>query len=111
MIEQNSFLDRLDAYVEIVDQRTRELYARDYPNLKPPFFTVDPKGKRYARIVQNDALPGSSRSVHSFVDRDSGDVLFPAGWKGPARHPRGSIWSGDNGADALYGNGSVKKLR
>jgi len=51
-------------------------------------------GSRYVRVVR--AEPGS-RSVHCFVDKTNGDVLMAAGWKAPAKNPRGNIFQADNG--------------
>jgi hypothetical protein len=107
---RRNFLDQLDRYVSTVEALVSAYYAENYSNLEAPFFTVDPRGKKFARIVQNERH-GSSRSVHSFVDRESGDVLFPSGWKTPAPHARGNIWSDQEGAEALAPHGSVLSLR
>jgi len=60
-------------------------------------------GRRYVRIVK---ASGSGRHAFAFIDTTNGDVLKPAGWKGPAKHARGSIL-GEASADAygvtLYG--------
>jgi hypothetical protein len=51
-------------------------------------------GKRYIRVIRSD---GGQRSVHCFID-NNGDVLFPAGWKAPAKSaPRGNIFDEHNG--------------
>lgn len=39
-------------------------------------------GSKYIRIYQES---GSQRSVHAFLDRATGDVIKPAGWKAPQR--------------------------
>ena len=44
--------------------------------------------KRYARIVKTCK---SSRSVHSFVDLRTGDILKAASWKAPAKGVRGNV--------------------
>lgn len=48
-------------------------------------YTAEPSGKRY-RIIM-DSHPGGQygRSVHAFVDGDTGDLLKAAGWKVPAK--------------------------
>ena len=58
--------------------------------------SIDPKGRRYKRIVRTDAN-GSGRCVHCFVDTQTGDVLKPASWKAPAKHARGNIFDDRNG--------------
>ena len=54
-------------------------------------------GKRYYKIVQQEfetweksKYYGQYRdsSVHSFVDKETGDVYKPASWKAPAKHIR-----------------------
>jgi len=34
---------------------------------------------------------GKARSIHAFVDKETGDIYKPAGWKAPAKGPRGNI--------------------
>ena len=45
--------------------------------------------KRYARIVTSRGT--LSRSVHSFVDLETGDILKAASWKAPAKGVRGNV--------------------
>jgi hypothetical protein len=55
------------------------------------FAPDSPTGKVYVRIVAH--TPGPSRSAHSFVERATGLIFKPAGWKGPTKNfPRGSIY-------------------
>lgn len=68
--------------------------------------SIDPKGKRYARIVRNDA---SGQSVYCFVDKTNGDILKAASWKTPAKHARGNIFD-ENPGDAITEYGA-KYLR
>jgi len=42
-------------------------------------------GSKNIKLVCQD---GGSRRVHSFVDRETGDVFKPAGWSGPAKGAR-----------------------
>ena len=54
------------------------------------------KGRKYLKIVQqqyDDMGPNPSYkyrdgSVHAFIDRETGDVYKPAGYKKPAKHVR-----------------------
>lgn len=37
-----------------------------------------------------------ARSAHAFIDRENGDILKAAGWKGPSKkNPRGNIFAAD----------------
>ena len=57
------------------------------------------EGKKYYKIVQVefDTFQGRNEyrdsSVHSFVDKNTGDVYKPASWKAPAKHVRYSFQS------------------
>ena len=54
--------------------------------------TID-RGRKYDKIVRN----GSERTVHSFVNRETGEVLKAASWKAPAKHARGTIYGPSEG--------------
>lgn len=48
------------------------------------------EGPRYLRLVRFDS---TSRSAHSFIDRNTGDILKTSSWKAPApRGIRGNIF-------------------
>ena len=55
------------------------------------------EGKKYYKIVQVEYDTFQNRneyrdsSVHSFVDKNTGDVYKPASWKAPAKHVRYSF--------------------
>ena len=70
---------------------------------------------KYARIVKT-TRPGTSRSVHCFVNLENGDILKAASWKAPARHARGNIFDsnrlqavGAYGANYLRANTKLNK--
>ena len=52
------------------------------------------EGKKYYKVVQVEYDTFQNRneyrdsSVHSFVDKNTGDVFKPASWKAPAKHVR-----------------------
>lgn len=62
-------------------------------------------GKKYAKVFIMDQ-DGSSRSVHSFVDMDNGDIV-KGSWKAPIRDKsgklavRGNIWADDIGESKI----------
>jgi hypothetical protein len=43
-------------------------------------------GKKYHKVIMIDG--GSSRSVHCFIDKQTGSVLKSASWKSPAKGER-----------------------
>lgn len=53
---------------------------------------VEP-GRKYVKLVMDKH---GSRSVWAFVDKETGDILKPAGWKAPAKHARGNVSNPDS---------------
>ena len=51
-----------------------------------PIDYVIESGKKYHKIIMVDS--GSSRSVHAFVDKKTGEVYKSASWKSPAKGVR-----------------------
>jgi hypothetical protein len=49
--------------------------------------------KVYARITKTGS--GNNSSVHTFVSRSKGDILFAAGYKAPSKRIVGSIFNDD----------------
>ena len=85
--------------------QVQEYFAATYPKLCVPVIEVV-YGRRYAKIITRDGdvtSDGSgdnlarlahgvgSKSVTAFIDLRNGNVLKPAGWKGPAKHARGNV--------------------
>jgi hypothetical protein len=51
-----------------------------------PIDYVIESGKKYHKVIMIDG--GSSRSVHAFVDKNTGSVYKSASWKSPAKGER-----------------------
>ena len=52
------------------------------------------EGSKYVKVV---SLSWSSRSVHSFVEIETGDIWRAASWKAPARNfARGNVFKPDS---------------
>ena len=68
-----------------------EDYNHQYPQGQDLQFQIE-VGRKYFKINQCEKRNGSdqysSRSVHAFVDKKTGDVYKPASWKAPAKHVR-----------------------
>ncbi len=82
----------LDRYTRAVKATCDANYDRAGYTLESlrQVITIEP-GRKYARIVQSDSN-GSSRSVHSFINLQNGDILKAESWKKPARHRRGNLY-------------------
>jgi len=50
----------------------------------PVDYTIE-SGKKYHKIIMSNY---DSRSVHAFIDKQTGAVLKPASWRGPAKGER-----------------------
>lgn len=72
----------IDELVAFMNRANVEFYAAKYPTLAPSTYEVD-GGRKYIRIV-DVAQPYGGRSVHCFVDAETGGVYKAAGWKAPA---------------------------
>jgi hypothetical protein len=70
-------------YADAVQTALQTAYDFQAPEDRP---TVQVEvGRKYFKVVKNF---GHQRSVHSFVDRVTGDVFKPAGWAAPAKGAR-----------------------
>jgi hypothetical protein len=71
------------------DQETKEYHQRKIDELKnnecPVDFIVE-SGRKYHKIIFIDG--GGQRSVHAFVDKQTGEVYKSASWKAPAKGVR-----------------------
>ena len=98
-----SFEDALSSFVEGCVRISQVHQIRNYPKCQAPTFSVM-LGKKFARIVRTDTSgdpksiwSGEQKSVHCFVNMETGDVLKAAGWKAPAKGARGNIFDANNG--------------
>jgi hypothetical protein len=101
-----NFNDALVAYVEAVQEKVNEHFARNLTRLVPDLIQVA-GGRKYVKIVQKSDGGQGQTSVHSFVNTENGDILKAASWKTPAKHARGNIFEKINLSD----RGSVPYLR
>ena len=71
------------------DDDTQEYHQRKIDELKNgdcPIDYVIESGKKYHKVVFVDG--GGSRSVHCFIDKQTGEVYKSATWKAPAKGVR-----------------------
>jgi hypothetical protein len=99
----------LEAYVVMVQETINAHYATTYSNLTPPLIVANTRGKVNVKIISQNTH-GVDGAVHSFVRRDTGHILKAAGWSQPAKGKRGSIYSVQNGAEALSYSGGIRYL-
>jgi len=80
----NEWLKKAQAIIDDNHERSKYNFEPDKLELM--------EGRRYFRVVRV-GVNNLHRSAYCFVDRTNGDVLKPAGWKGPAKHARGNIFT------------------
>ena len=92
---------QLEKYMAMVQEKNEQYYKIcGFTHSDPDHISAD-MGRKYARIVKNDQLSGS-RSVHTFVDLDNGNILKSGGWKAPAPNGvRGNIFDTDVGESVV----------
>lgn len=100
----SKILCALRCYKKAVEEKLSETY-KDSPNAYPSIEITE--GKVNWKLIMSTY---GSRSVHSFVNRATGDILKAASWNAPAKHPRGNILNADFGRSALTDYG-VKYLK
>lgn len=83
----------------------------DTPHMMANIPTLEirnPDAPRYLAIDSTRKNPDGTyaeRSAHAFIDRTTGDVLKPAGWKTPAKGVRGNIHDAANGLGRMGPHG------
>ena len=98
-ITENYKLDSIRSYERMLQKDSEDTYAADrlneIQNGKANLMKFEIReGRKYYKIVQVEFDTFQNRneyrdsSVHSFVDKNTGDVYKPASWKAPAKHVR-----------------------
>ena len=75
------YVDHLNRLEEQVNEKIR----LDHPDR----FEIE-EGRKYIKVIK---VGKWQRSVHSFVNKVTGDLYKPAGWKAPVLDPRGNIYN------------------
>ena len=97
---------RLELYMAMVQEKNDAYFKMmGFTFSDPPHVSAD-IGRKYARVVKNDQLNGS-RSVHTFVHLDNGDIYKSGGWAAPqVNGVRGNIFDTDYGASVVNEHGA-----
>ena len=81
-------------------------YFKRFENLTPDEYRLDPL-QRYLRITrttihERDGVKTDNQTmVFCFIEYTTGLVFKPEGWKKPAKHARGDIFSDQHGMEAV----------
>ena len=104
-MEQAKFDAAFKAYVDGVQRMNDNYYAKHFPGQENDIKFES--GKRYIRVYKVGRATGGGASVHSFVDKLTGNIL-KGSWKAPVKNGvRGSIFAPDNGMSRVNHHGTV----
>lgn len=95
---------RLDRWLWTAQDVINKYYANGFDNLTACQLEMS-DGRRYIRIDRIRDGGRGQRSVHAFIDKQTGDVLRAAGYKGPAKHARGNLFDTLQGTEMLTPHG------
>lgn len=96
-------MDRLAKWLEAAQTIVNLDYAK-FPELEPSMLEMS-DGRRYIRVDTVRSGGTGQRSVWAFIDKQTGDVLKPQGYRKPAKHPRGNILDEYGGLEMLTPHG------
>ena len=85
-------------YSEILCEALVQHFQSSHPNSDPYKFYIE-SGRKYHKLIME--TNGNSRSVHAFVDKNSGAVYKPASFKAPAKGIRYNLLD-DNSREECY---------
>lgn len=89
-----TFEAALATFLSKLAEREVAYVRANYKNLTPSVFTTA-AGRRFVKVIKGDAK-GGQRSVFCFVEKATGNIYKPAGWKQPTlNHVRGNIYADD----------------
>ena len=91
--------DRIDGLISKLIRSFEKAYPKRYGHMT---FEIN-KGTKYYKIMEVTHSIGliSSRSVHAFVNRQTGAIYKPAGYRAPAKHVRYNLLDNASYAECL----------
>jgi hypothetical protein len=97
---------RLNEYVAMVQKKMNAYWERHGFTFAPPDTITVEMGRKNAKVVKVSD-EGHSKSVHTFVNMETGDILKAGSWKAPAPNGvRGNIFAEDRGASVVNEHGA-----
>ena len=70
---------KIEKWVWQLCRSLEQNYQLRYPNSNTSVTFTMQFGRKYIKVIQDNS------SVHAFVDKKTGEVYKPAGWKSPAK--------------------------
>ncbi|WJZ48490.1 hypothetical protein [Actinomycetia phage DSL-LC01] len=78
---KSAVLLAVDQLIDFMNEANKRHHAEKFPTLTPDTYELV-GGRKYLKIAEVSQYGG--RSVHCFVDAETGGVYKAAGWKAPA---------------------------
>jgi hypothetical protein len=98
--DKSASLLRLNQWLWAAQDLVNKNYTNSFPTLTPSLLEMS-DGRRYIRIDYIRDGGQGQRSVWAFIDKKTGDVLMPAGYKAPAKKARGNLFDSSGGLASL----------
>jgi hypothetical protein len=95
---------RLDRWLWTAQDMDNQNNALNFHNLTASVLEMS-DGRRYIRLDTICDGGRGQRSVWAFIDKKTGDILKPAGYKAPAKHARGNLFDSNGGIGSLTAYG------
>ena len=70
---------KIEKWVWQLCRSLEQNYQLRYPNSNTSVTFTMQFGRKYIKVIQDNS------SVHAFIDKQTGEVYKPAGWKSPAK--------------------------
>ena len=77
--DQLTLDQRIEKWTWQLCRSLEQNYQLRYPNSNTSVTFTMQFGRKYIKVIQDNS------SVHAFIDRNTGEVYKPAGWKSPAK--------------------------
>ncbi len=77
--EKLTLSEKIEKWVWQLCRSLEQNYQLRYPNSNTSVTFTMQFGRKYIKVIQDNS------SVHAFIDRKTGEVYKPAGWKSPAK--------------------------
>jgi hypothetical protein len=92
-----TFDEALEGFRAAAEEILQAHFVRNDYTFAVPTIEIAKGGRKYAKLIRGEKDPETgearpSRSVHSFVDKSTGEIFKAASFKAPAKHARGSIY-------------------
>lgn len=72
----SSMMLAMNHFMEELERGTDEYWEKNGFTRGKPIFSLETRGSKYFKVI-------SDRSVYCFIEKKTGNIYKPAGWRGP----------------------------